>query len=110
MWKFSKVINTIISILEDTMSSRIVCDGIDVSVNNGTVFVNGEKVWPKQNEVKRDSTASKIESDKIINGDLCGNITAIGNNITVTINGDMIGNIAGAKTVTVKGDFVGTNV
>jgi hypothetical protein len=49
----------------------------------------------------------KIDKDGIITGDVTGDVQVIGNNVILNIEGDVTGNIVGAREVKVHGDVTG---
>lgn len=102
----------------DLNVSHIRVNGLNVTVRNGEMWVNGKKMdIPKSSKVKVDKTTMpqnvtgsikiKEGETKIIEGDVLGNLTLQGNNITLIIEGDCLGNVYGASSVTVKGDMMG---
>lgn len=74
--------------------------GVHINISNGDLNVSHSKNKPKARKVPSGSTQR-------ISGDVLGNLTLQGDNITVIIEGDCMGNINGATTVNVEGDMMG---
>jgi cytoskeletal protein CcmA (bactofilin family) len=83
------------------MSNHIDINGlrIDAEGDKITIDLSGRKPSAKGEDIV-------FQKDGTINGDIQGNIACIGNNITLTIVGDVVGNITGDK-VNIKGDVIG---
>ena len=91
---YSKVIGRVVSNM-----NVMECNGIKVTVEGDEIKIKMPK-GSKSEEIK-------IDTSKDIKGDVMGNIVVTGNNVTIKIEGDMTGNIEGATTVEVDGDFTG---
>ena len=114
----SKILKKIKGIAKNAIDlnvSHTKVNGLNVTVRNGEMWVNGKKVdIPQGTKVKtampQNMTGGikvKDGETKIIEGDVLGNLTLQGNNITLIIEGDCLGNVYGASSVTVKGDMMG---
>jgi hypothetical protein len=82
---------------------KITSSGVTVIIDdNGKVQVEFDK-----SASARKHEDIKVTADKIIKGDVVGNINVEGNNVTVHVEGNVVGSIRGATTVTVEGDHIG---
>ena len=96
-------------------SANISVNGHTIRMSNGDLFVDGQKVelkdLPKEGKFNSPGRVEvKDGGSYTIKGDMVGNLTLVGDHITVNIVGDAIGNISGAKHVNVSGDHVGMSI
>ena len=82
--------------------------GSSININGLSIEGDGDEVRIRFNG--RSGKTSTILEDKIIKGDVNGNIEIKGSNIKIIIEGDVQGNIVGAADIQVQGDVMGNIV
>ena len=107
--------------LESSGHSRVSINGSTIEFKNGKLKINGREI-PKSEiddilNNPQTTTVSYTNQNKTIpdgqtytvEGDFNGNLSLNGNNITIVIEGDLMGNISGASQVIVQGDHIGNS-
>ena len=124
---------------KDTVVTNLKSDGISskttvyvnghrIEIKDGSIYVDSEFIKEVKNPInveKESKGAERITRNKrkvvnnandeilrntTIDGDILGSIMVTGDNVTVVVEGDVMGMITGAKNVTIKGDHLGMSI
>ena len=85
--------------------SSVKINGYNIEVINDGLYINGKPINVGQHSEHIKNM--EINRNTNLNKSVVGDIKCIGDNITINIEGDLIGNIIDAKNVIVEGDVTG---
>lgn len=99
------------------INGKTIITANDVSIEiteNGTVYIGGCEVRTVDGKkitnsapVKPVEQTLKLDANSTLHGDITGDIKIVGENVTLTVRGDVVGNITSAGSVVVEGDTIG---
>lgn len=75
-------------------------NGLNIDYTDGKLTITGLQNSRQKQDIVIDKSGN-------IEGDINGNITVKGSNVTLIVKGDVVGNVTGCQRIEVQGDIVG---